>query len=58
LDEVRSGFGHLDYRTFLKEMAVLEADVPLMVEHLSSENEYRQVVEYIRFVARSENLAI
>jgi sugar phosphate isomerase/epimerase len=58
LDEVRPGLGHLDYRTFLTEMAALEADVPLMVEHLPGEAEYQQAVEYIRFIARSENLAL
>ncbi|MBN1430625.1 MAG: sugar phosphate isomerase/epimerase [Anaerolineae bacterium] len=58
LDEVRPGLGYLDYRTFLREMAALEADVPLMVEHLSGEDEYQEAVEYIRFVARGENLAV
>ncbi|MBN1310167.1 MAG: TIM barrel protein [Anaerolineae bacterium] len=58
LDEVRPGLGHLSYQTLLREMDALEEDVPLMVEHLPDENEYRQAVEYIRFVARSENLAI
>lgn len=58
LDEVRPGLGYLDYRTFLREMAALDADVPLMVEHLPGESEYRQAANYIRFIARSENLEI
>jgi sugar phosphate isomerase/epimerase len=56
LDEARPGLGQLDYPTFLRELAALEGDVPLMVEHLPDENEYRHAVEYIRFIARSENL--
>jgi hypothetical protein len=34
LDEVRPGLGSLDYATFLREAARLDADLPVMLEHL------------------------
>ena len=57
LDEVRPGLGGLDYRTFLLELSKLEPDVPLMLEHLSNEEEYRLGVEYIRSVAREAGVS-
>jgi sugar phosphate isomerase/epimerase len=58
LEEVRPGLGQLDYRTYLRELTRLEKNVPLMIEHLSDEDEYRLAAEYILSVARSEELAI
>jgi len=58
LEERRPGLGQLDYRTFLREAAALENDVPLMVEHLPDENEYRLAVDYIRAIAKSERLML
>ncbi len=58
LDEIRPGLGQLDYRTYLREAAALENDVPVMVEHLPNENEYQLAVDYIRSVARSEKLKL
>jgi sugar phosphate isomerase/epimerase len=58
LEERRPGLGQLDYRTFLREAAALENDVPLMVEHLPNENEYQLAADYIRAVARSEKLML
>ena len=51
LDEVRPGLGSLDYTVFLREMAKLDEDTPLMLEHLPSEDEYRLAAEHIRRVA-------
>ena len=51
LDEVRPGLGSLDYATFLRELDHLDPDVPLMLEHLPSEQEYRLAAEYVRAVA-------
>ena len=51
LAEARPGLGGLDYRVFLSEMARLEDDVPLLVEHLSSDEEYRAAVAHVRGVA-------
>jgi sugar phosphate isomerase/epimerase len=47
MDEVRAGLGKLDYAVFLKELIKLK-DVPLMMEHLNSADEYRLAGEYIR----------
>jgi sugar phosphate isomerase/epimerase len=51
LSEVRPGLGELDYRVFLKEMERLDADTPLLVEHLSSQAEYHAAVAHVRGVA-------
>jgi sugar phosphate isomerase/epimerase len=51
LDEVRPGAGMLDYRTFLRELAKLDRDTPLMLEHLPNEAEYRLAAEHIRQIA-------
>ncbi len=58
LDEVRPGLGKLDYRTYLKEIAALGNDMPLIIEHLSNENDYKLAAEYIRSVAKNEKLTI
>ncbi|MCH6256849.1 sugar phosphate isomerase/epimerase [Puniceicoccaceae bacterium K14] len=49
LDEVRPGIGQLDYRTFLTELARLKR-VPLLMEHLETEEEYAQAAAYVRSV--------
>jgi len=58
LDEVRPGLGQLDYRTYLRELARLPGDVPLMLEHLSQPDEYRAAAEYVRRIARSEGVSL
>jgi len=58
LDEVRPGQGGLDYATFLRCLSRLEDDVPLMLEHLPGEEEYRSAAEYIRSVARQGGIAL
>lgn len=57
LDEVRPGLGGLDYRVFLEEINKLGPDAPLMLEHLSSEQEYGLAAEHIRSVAKVASLA-
>jgi sugar phosphate isomerase/epimerase len=56
-DEVRPGLGALDYVTFLRELKKLNADVPVMLEHLPNAEEYRLAAEYIRSVAVAEAIA-
>ena len=51
LDEVRPGEGRLDYPTFLKCLSRLDADTPLMLEHLAAADEYRAAAGHIRSVA-------
>jgi len=56
LDEVRPGCGNLDYRTFLLEVAALPDDMPLMLEHLPNEEEYRQAAAHIQEIAHDEGI--
>jgi sugar phosphate isomerase/epimerase len=52
LDEVRPGLGGLDYRTLLLELNGLDPDLPLMLEHLPTEQEYGEAAGFVRTVAR------
>ncbi len=49
LSEIRPGLGNLDYTVFLKELRKLP-DVPLMLEHLPNQEEYKQAADYVRSV--------
>lgn len=55
LPEVRSGLGNLNYSVFLTELNKLN-NVPLMLEHLDSAEEYLLAANYIRSVAEKENI--
>jgi sugar phosphate isomerase/epimerase len=57
LDEIIAGKGNLDYKVFLTELSKLK-DVPLMMEHLKTAEEYNQAATYIRSVAKSANISI
>ena len=57
LDEVGPGQGGLDYVTFLRELAALGSEVPLMLEHLKEPSEYRAAADYIRRKAREAGLS-
>jgi sugar phosphate isomerase/epimerase len=56
VDEVLPGEGALDYDTYLTELARLDPDTPLMVEHLRTPDEYTRAVAFIR--GRCEALGI
>lgn len=58
LDEVILGTGALDYMTLLGEMSKLHKDIPLMLEHLSSEEEYLQAATNLRKIASEYNIDI
>jgi sugar phosphate isomerase/epimerase len=45
--EVRPGAGKLDYATYLRRLARLPQNPPLMMEHLSTAEEYNQARDYI-----------
>ena len=45
--EVPLGAGELDYRTYLKRMASLPGDVPLMMEHMRGAEEYDKSRRYL-----------
>jgi L-ribulose-5-phosphate 3-epimerase UlaE len=54
--EVRPGTGSLDYSTFLKRLAQVPHQPPLMLEHLSTAEEYDAARQYI--VARGTGLGM
>jgi sugar phosphate isomerase/epimerase len=58
LDEIRPGLGRLDYALFLRALEQLDADLPLMLEHLQTPEEYVLTAEYIRSVAREHRVAL
>ncbi len=57
LNEVRPGLGGLDYAAFLTELSRLP-DTPLMLEHLETDQEYRQAAEHIRSVAKGLGITL
>lgn len=57
VDEIRAGLGNLDFRTYLSELAKLPGDVPLIIEHLPSNEEYTLAANHIRGVADSPGLS-
>lgn len=54
-DEIVAGNGNLDYPVFLAELAKLK-DVPLMMEHLNTADEYLLASAYIRSVGKMVNV--
>jgi len=56
LNEVAPGQGLLDYPLFLRELSRLDPDTPLMLEHMKTAEAYRAAAEYVRKVAREQNL--
>jgi sugar phosphate isomerase/epimerase len=57
LREVVPGRGDIDYRAYLEGLASLSEDVPLMLEHLKTPEEYAEGRRYIEGVARSLGLS-
>ncbi len=55
--EVAAGKGSLDYRTYLKRVAALAQNPPVMLEHLSTAEEYASAREHIFKVGREAGLA-
>jgi sugar phosphate isomerase/epimerase len=56
--EVAPGKGQIDYGTYLEEIARLDRDVPLMLEHLSSPAEYEDGRKYVQEVATSKGIPL
>ena len=56
-DEIVAGKGNLDYSVFLTELSKLK-DVPLMMEHLNTADEYAQAAAYIRKVGKMVNVEL
>jgi sugar phosphate isomerase/epimerase len=57
LDELRPGLGKLNYQVYLSELAKLK-DIPLMMEHLETEEEYFAAADYIRSVGKKINIEV
>lgn len=57
MTETLPGQGVMDYPTFLKCAHAVSPEMPLIIEHLSSEEEYTQAATYIRETAESINIA-
>jgi sugar phosphate isomerase/epimerase len=58
LDEVRPGLGSLDFRVQLRELARLDADMPVMLEHMETPDEYELAADYVRAVARDQAVSL
>ena len=56
--EVIPGRGEIDYATYLRELSKLAVDVPLMLEHLKTPEEYDEGRAYIRRVASQEGIGL
>jgi sugar phosphate isomerase/epimerase len=55
LDEVLLGTGGLDYRVFLTELSTLK-DVPLMLEHLETSEDYDRAANNARDLGESAEI--
>jgi sugar phosphate isomerase/epimerase len=55
LDEVLLGTGGLDYKVYLTELSKLK-NVPLMLEHLKTREEYTQAATNVRNIAKSTGI--
>jgi sugar phosphate isomerase/epimerase len=51
--EVIPGRGEIDYQAYLRELAKLPVQAPLMLEHLKTAEEYEEGKQYIRKVGNS-----
>jgi sugar phosphate isomerase/epimerase len=51
------GLGSLDYTVFLQEASKLD-NIPLMLEHLEKQEDYKLAADYVREVARKAGITI
>ena len=58
MPEVRPGLGHFDIAACLRSAATLDPDVPVLLEHLPSEEEYGLAAAHVRDVARGIGVEI
>ncbi|MBC3788590.1 sugar phosphate isomerase/epimerase family protein [Spirosoma utsteinense] len=57
LVECRPGLGQLDYSVFLTELSKLN-NIPLMMEHLNTGEEYQKAAAYLRSVGSREKITL
>jgi sugar phosphate isomerase/epimerase len=48
----------VDYRTYLRELAALGRDIPLILEHLKTPEEYAEGAKYIRQIAHEAGISL
>jgi sugar phosphate isomerase/epimerase len=58
IQELRPGLGTLDYRTLLVELEKIDRDMPVLVEHLKTDEEYALGVNYIRDIASAVQVGV
>ncbi|MBI5835084.1 MAG: sugar phosphate isomerase/epimerase [Armatimonadetes bacterium] len=58
LEECRAGTGQMDYRALLTSLNRLDADTPVMLEHLATAEEYALAAEHVRGVAADLGLGL
>jgi sugar phosphate isomerase/epimerase len=56
LDEVIPGAGNLDYRTYLTELSRLPGEVPIMLEHLTTPEQYTQARNHLLDICKEEGI--
>ncbi len=47
---MKVGEGGMDYRTYIRELDKLDPGLPLIIEHLRSDDDYRAAAKYLRQV--------
>jgi len=55
--EVVPGRGEMDYKTYLTELAQCPVEAPLMLEHLTSAQEYEEGKQYILRMGREAHVS-
>ncbi len=58
LAEVRPGLGGLDLATILRRGHAIDADMPIMLEHLPNAEEYRLAADHVRVVATQIGISL
>lgn len=58
LDECRPGTGNLDFDTLFKELSLLSADLPFMLEHLPNAEEYKAAAAFVRAKAEENGVTL
>ena len=58
LQEVVPGRGQVSYATYLRELAALGREIPLILEHLQSEEEYEEGAAYVRKIAQETGVEL
>jgi len=58
IDECPPGEGTLDHGVFLEEAEALNPDLPLMLEHMKTDEQYREKADYLRSVAKARGIAV